>query len=149
MSFDPGRVKAICFDVDGTLSDTDDKWVAQIEERLRSIKPLLLHSDLHKTARWMVMVSESPMNAVYHWADALSLDDNIARIYERLIRSHKQAKRNFWLMAGALEILDDLAALAGNAEARQAARARVEPLTLTAMADRLLALYRTLSPVSV
>jgi HAD superfamily hydrolase (TIGR01549 family) len=109
MSFDPGRVKAICFDVDGTLSDTDDQWVAQIEERLRSIKPLLLHSDLHKTARWMVMVSESPMNAVYHWADALSLDDNIARIYERLIRSHKQAKRNFWLMAGALEILDDLA----------------------------------------
>ena len=47
------------------------------------------------------------------------------------------------------ERLDDLAALAGNAEARQAARARVEPLTLTAMADRLLALYRTLSPVSV
>ena len=61
---------------------------------------------------------------------------------------------NGWVLDAIDEValakrLDDLAALAGNAEARQAARARVEPLTLTAMADRLLALYRTLSPVSV
>ena len=40
--------------------------------------------------------------------------------------------------------LDDLCSLAGNAVARQAARAAAEPLTLTAMADRLLTLYRTL-----
>jgi UDP-glucose:(heptosyl)LPS alpha-1,3-glucosyltransferase len=41
--------------------------------------------------------------------------------------------------------LDDLAALAGNAVARRAARECAEPLTLPAMADRLLALYRSLS----
>ena len=41
--------------------------------------------------------------------------------------------------------LDGLAGLAGNASARAAARAVAEPLTLPAMADRLLALYRTLS----
>lgn len=41
--------------------------------------------------------------------------------------------------------LDDLAALAGNSAARAAARASVEALTLAAMADRLLALYRSLS----
>jgi len=40
--------------------------------------------------------------------------------------------------------LDDLAALAGNAAARAASRASVEALTLAAMADRLLALYRSL-----
>lgn len=40
--------------------------------------------------------------------------------------------------------LDDLARLAGNTEARAAARASVEALTLAAMADRLLALYRSL-----
>lgn len=40
--------------------------------------------------------------------------------------------------------MDDLAGLAGNATARAAARAVAEPLTLPAMADRLLALYRTL-----
>ena len=40
--------------------------------------------------------------------------------------------------------LDDLAALAGEAAPRAAARASVEGLTLPAMADRLLALYRSL-----
>ncbi len=40
--------------------------------------------------------------------------------------------------------LDDLCALAGSIAVRQAARAAAEPLTLPAMADRLLTLYRTL-----
>lgn len=40
--------------------------------------------------------------------------------------------------------LDDLSALAGNSAARGAARASVEALTLPAMAERLLALYRSL-----
>lgn len=40
--------------------------------------------------------------------------------------------------------LDDLAGLAGNFEARQAARAAAEPLTLPAMTGRLLALYHQL-----
>ncbi|WP_428826093.1 glycosyltransferase family 4 protein [Azonexus sp. IMCC34842] len=40
--------------------------------------------------------------------------------------------------------LDDLAALAGDPTVRAAARAVAEPLTLPAMADRLLALYRSL-----
>ncbi|HLO64571.1 MAG TPA: glycosyltransferase family 4 protein, partial [Azonexus sp.] len=45
---------------------------------------------------------------------------------------------------GLAQHLDDLAGLAGNAAARTAARAVAEPLTLPAMADRLLALYRAL-----
>lgn len=44
--------------------------------------------------------------------------------------------------------LDDLAALAGNAAARAASRVSVEALTLAAMADRLLALYRSLGQAS-
>ncbi len=44
--------------------------------------------------------------------------------------------------------LDDLCALAGNSTARRAARAVAEPLTLPAMADRLLALYRSLGGAS-
>ena len=50
---------------------------------------------------------------------------------------------------GLAQRLDDLVGLAGNAAARAAARAVAEPLTLPAMADRLLALYRTLSPAPV
>lgn len=44
--------------------------------------------------------------------------------------------------------LDDLAALAGNRLAREASRASAEHLTLPAMADQLLALYRALRPGS-
>jgi len=43
--------------------------------------------------------------------------------------------------------LDDLAELAGDAPPRRAARAAAEPFTLSAMADRLLALYRALGGV--
>jgi len=45
---------------------------------------------------------------------------------------------------GLAQRLDDLAGLAGNVAARAAARAVAEPLTLTAMAERLLTLYRAL-----
>lgn len=62
-----------------------------------------------------------------------------------------KAGENGWVVDAVNETelagrLDDLAALAGNAAARAAARASAEPLTLPAMADRLLALYRSLSP---
>jgi UDP-glucose:(heptosyl)LPS alpha-1,3-glucosyltransferase len=46
--------------------------------------------------------------------------------------------------AGLALRLDDLAGLAGDASARAAARRGVEALTLPAMADRLLALYRSI-----
>lgn len=44
--------------------------------------------------------------------------------------------------------LDDLAGLAGDGGARSSARAAAEPLTLAAMADRLLSLYRSLGPAA-
>lgn len=46
--------------------------------------------------------------------------------------------------AGLAARLDDLAGLAGDAAGRAAARRSAEPLTLAAMAERLLALYRSL-----
>jgi len=109
MAFDASRVKAICFDVDGTLSDTDDKWVAQIEDHLRGLKLLISESALRRLARWLVMTSETPSNALYHWMDALSLDDRIAHIYERMVQRQKQIPHTFWLMAGVRETLTDLA----------------------------------------
>jgi UDP-glucose:(heptosyl)LPS alpha-1,3-glucosyltransferase len=47
--------------------------------------------------------------------------------------------------SGLARRLDDLANLAGNAVARRAARVSVEALTLPAMAERLLALYRAIA----
>lgn len=109
MTFDPTRVKAICFDVDGTLSDTDDNYVARIEHALRGVKKLFPRYNLHAAARWLVMVTETPANAVYHWLDMGSLDDEFARLYERLIKRRRAAKKAFWLMLGAGDLLTDLA----------------------------------------
>lgn len=58
-----------------------------------------------------------------------------------------RAGENGWVVdaldVGSLAVrLDDLAGLAGEAAARRAAREAAEPLTLAAMAERLLALYR-------
>jgi HAD superfamily hydrolase (TIGR01549 family) len=109
MPFDASRVRAICFDVDGTLSDTDDKWVAQIEDHLRGLKLFMSETALRRLARWMVMASETPSNAIYHWMDALSLDDHIASLYERMVQRQKQIPHTFWLMAEARETLTYLA----------------------------------------
>jgi UDP-glucose:(heptosyl)LPS alpha-1,3-glucosyltransferase len=62
-----------------------------------------------------------------------------------------RAGENGWVIdaldaAGLTARLDDLAALAGCVEARMAARAVALPLTLPAMAERLLSLYHSLAP---
>jgi phosphoglycolate phosphatase-like HAD superfamily hydrolase len=109
MSFDPARVKAICFDVDGTLSDTDDEWVAQIEHYLRGLKFIMPVRTIGLLARWLVMATETPMNVIYRVLDDFSLDDKFARLYDRMIQNRKPDRRPFWLMAEACETLTELA----------------------------------------
>jgi HAD superfamily hydrolase (TIGR01549 family) len=95
----------LCFDVDGTLSDTDDNWVSRITLLLTPLRFLFRQGNPQPFARWLVMVSESPMNAVYHWLDRHSLDAKFARLFSRLAHKGKGKKHNFWLMRGAEELL--------------------------------------------
>jgi HAD superfamily hydrolase (TIGR01549 family) len=104
MAIDLARVKGLCFDVDGTLSDTDDRWVAVIVRLLKPVCFLFKRGDPTLFARWLVMVTESPMNAVYHWLDRHSLDDNFARLFDRMSRKSRH-KQIFWLMRNAPELL--------------------------------------------
>ena len=46
MGIDISRIKAICFDVDGTLSDTDDMWVSQFTERMARLKFMFPNKDM-------------------------------------------------------------------------------------------------------
>lgn len=105
MPIDLARVRGLCFDVDGTLSDTDDNWVSRITLLLTPLRFLFLRGNPQPFARWLVMVSESPMNAFYHWLDRHSLDDNAARLFSRLAHKGKGKTHNFWLMRGAEELL--------------------------------------------
>lgn len=105
MPLDLTRVKAICFDVDGTLSDTDDEWVARFSDKLTRLSFLFRNHDSRRFVRRLVMFSESPSNLMYYWLDRLSLDDNVARMYERLILKRGKHTRPFWLMDHARELL--------------------------------------------
>jgi beta-phosphoglucomutase-like phosphatase (HAD superfamily) len=51
MSLDLTGIKALCFDVDGTLSDTDDLYAQKISRFL----PRFIFQDPDRTARRLIM----------------------------------------------------------------------------------------------
>ena len=106
MPIDLQRVKGLCFDVDGTISDTDDAWVERIARILAPRNKPVNALRARRLARWLVMFTESPMNFIYYLMDALSLDDNFARLFERIARRQKGHQTAFTLMDGARELLN-------------------------------------------
>lgn len=106
MPLDLQRIKGLCFDVDGTISDTDDAWVYRITKLLAPRNKKVNTRRARKVARWLVMFTESPMNFVYYLMDSLSLDDNFARLFDRIARRQKGKLHHFILMDGARELLD-------------------------------------------
>jgi phosphoglycolate phosphatase-like HAD superfamily hydrolase len=106
MPLDLERIQAICFDVDGTLSDTDNEWVDRFNRSFSWLNRIIKPAKIELCARWLVMGFESPMNSMFHLLDHLALDDNFARFYEKRIFSRKSSKSRFWLMNGAVELLE-------------------------------------------
>ncbi len=104
MPIDPVRIKALCFDVDGTLSDTDDLYARKISHFL----PRFLIKDPDHAARRFVMWIESPGNALLGLADTLGLDDEMAALINWLYRRRKQSARKFLLVPGVDEMLKGL-----------------------------------------
>lgn len=106
--FDIKRIKGLLFDVDGTLSDTDDHMVERISRFLSPAAWLFRNQDPRRFARRMVMASETPANFVYGLADSLGIDAPIARIYNRVSQKHKKESRmgaEFRIIDGVKEML--------------------------------------------
>lgn len=106
MSLDIPRIKALCFDVDGTLSDTDDLYARKVSPYL----PRSLFSDPDQTARRMVMWVESPGNALLGYADKVGMDDEMGAVIDWFSRFQPNTTRKFLLIPG---VDDMLAALKG------------------------------------
>lgn len=104
MSLDTTRIKALCFDVDGTLSDTDDLYMQKISRFL----PRFLFKDPDHTARRFVMWIEAPGNALLGLADKLSIDNEMVAIINWLSRHRKQSSKKFLLVPGVDEMLKQL-----------------------------------------
>ncbi|NJN44877.1 MAG: HAD family hydrolase [Anaerolineae bacterium] len=110
MPLDLPRIKAICFDVDGTLRDTDDQYTASFAKLFRPFRFLFPGRDADKFARWFVMTVESPANWVFSIPDRLHLDDEIARFGEWLHDQGigKQKDHHYLLIDGIREMLEPL-----------------------------------------
>lgn len=106
MPLDLERIRGLCFDVDGTISDTDDAWVDRIARWFKPLEKLIKPAQARRFARRLVMFTESPMNAAYYTMDALSLDDNFARLFDRFVQNNEVRTGKFLLMSGARELLD-------------------------------------------
>lgn len=94
-------IKALCFDVDGTLSDTDDMYARKVTPYL----PRSLFHDPDHTARRLVMWVESPGNALLGFADKVGVDDEMGSVINWVSRAQPNTTRKFLLIPGVEEML--------------------------------------------
>ena len=108
MSLDTQRLQAICFDIDGTLSDTDDRWVLQLNRLLRPLSWLFPQRDPTRFSRWVVMGLDAPGNWAYHLLDRLGLDDEAGRLISSLSQRRKDHSGRHLIVKNVPEMLAGL-----------------------------------------
>lgn len=104
MPLDLSRVRALCFDVDGTLSDTDDLYVQKAARFL----PRFLFRDPERAARRLVMWIESPGNALMGLPDRFGLDDELAALVDWMYRHRRKRWKQYLLVPGVDAMLASL-----------------------------------------
>jgi N-acetyl-D-muramate 6-phosphate phosphatase len=108
---DVSRVRAVLFDVDGTLSNTDDHMVDRVSRVLEPVSWVFKNKDSQSFARWLVMAMETPANFIYGLADKVGLDGPLSRIYDLISRRSRTSKTKhdcFWIIPGIKEMLAEL-----------------------------------------
>jgi phosphoglycolate phosphatase-like HAD superfamily hydrolase len=105
MPLDIHRIKALCFDVDGTLSDTDDYYVNKFSTWLRYV-PLI--RDRERVARRLVMWAESPGNALLGFTDTIGLDGEVIALIDWIYRHRRNRVHPYLVVPGVAEMLSRL-----------------------------------------
>jgi N-acetyl-D-muramate 6-phosphate phosphatase len=105
MPLDLSRIQALCFDVDGTLNDTDDQYVDQVGPFFKVIRVLLPGQDYKRAARRFVMLAEAPGNALIGVPDFLGIDDDLAKIVNWMNQKRKAQIKHFRPISGVIEML--------------------------------------------
>src|SRR6185503_12475675 len=95
------RIKALCFDVDGTLSDTDDLYVRKVT---RFFPRFLFRNPAH-AARRLVMWVEAPGNALLGFADTIGLDDEMVALIDWVSRHRTYPPNQLLLVPNVIETL--------------------------------------------
>ena len=104
------RIQALCFDIDGTLRDTDNQLVQQLANLLKPVQFLFPEHDIQVDARRIVMSLEEPGNLVKGLLDTWGIDGLLARLGDRLSKPCDQPKiRPPLIIPGVCEMLAALA----------------------------------------
>lgn len=109
MTLDISRIQALCFDVDGTLSNTDDQFVQKLVRMLKPVSFLFAGKDPLPFARRFVMATETPGNFIFGIPDRLGVDDEIAAVGDFIYRlGLGKDPAPFLLISGVKEALTKL-----------------------------------------
>ncbi len=107
---DISHIKALCFDVDGTLSDTDNQFVEKLVRLLSPVRFLFPQRNPRQFARKFVMKTETPGNYLFGLPDRLGIDDEIAVLGDTIYRQGLgKGPHPFLLVAGVRVMLNRLA----------------------------------------
>jgi phosphoglycolate phosphatase-like HAD superfamily hydrolase len=85
-SLDASRIRAILFDIDGTLADTDDHAVRLAAGLLARMHVTSAGRSSGALARRLIMAGEGPLNALITLLDRLMLDELLAPVLEAFNR---------------------------------------------------------------
>lgn len=105
MPLNVSRIRALCFDVDGTLSDTDDLLLERIARLIRPFHFLFPRRPVEQLARRLVMASEAPGNFLIGLPDRIGLDDELTALAEWTNRRLRLRPARFLLVPGVKEML--------------------------------------------
>ena len=104
MPLNISSIKALCFDVDGTLSDTDDLYARKVTRFF----PRFLFPKPDQAARRFVMWAEAPGNALLGFTDTIGMDDEIIALINWMSRNRKLSAKEFLLIPGVDQMLAHL-----------------------------------------
>jgi HAD superfamily hydrolase (TIGR01549 family) len=105
LPLDRARIRALLFDVDGTLSDSDDHMVSRIASKLKFVDRLLKSGTANRVARTFVHFTETPGNWLLQVADRLNLDNLLAAFLDRRANQKEAELQNFPAIVGIVPML--------------------------------------------
>jgi N-acetyl-D-muramate 6-phosphate phosphatase len=107
MGLDVQRIRGLCFDIDGTLSDTDDQYVQKLARLLKPLRILFKDQDESKAARRIIMGIESPGNWLMSLPDLLGVDQALMPVTEFIFRHLPGfSGKEHLIIPGVLEMLE-------------------------------------------
>ena len=104
---DLSRVKALLFDVDGTLADSDDQLIQRLVNLLKPARFIIPEPKARSLSRRLVMRLESPGNTLLGLADRLQIDNLIAKVLDQRAR-RRAPHASYPVIPGVPQMLQNL-----------------------------------------